>query len=38
MSEAEQPVYVSGQVKEVERLHPNLLTDDMRRLPIRVIR
>jgi hypothetical protein len=35
MSEAEQPVYVSEQVKEVERLHRDLLTDDVRQLPIR---
>src|SRR4051795_9995021 len=35
MSEAGQPVYVSDQVKEVERLHRDLLTDDVRRLPIR---
>lgn len=35
MSEAAQPVYVSDQVKEVERLHRDLLTDEMRRLPIR---
>ncbi len=35
MSEAKQPVYVSDQVKEVERLHRDLLTDDVRRLPIR---
>lgn len=36
MSEAQQPVYVSDEVKEVERLHRELLTDDVRRLPIRV--
>ena len=35
MSEAAQPVYISDQVKEVERLHRDLLTDDVRRLPIR---
>ena len=35
MSEGKQPVYVSVQVKEVERLHGDLLTDDVRRLPIR---
>jgi hypothetical protein len=35
MSEAQQPVYVSDQVREVERLHRDLLTDDERRLPIR---
>ena len=35
MSEAKQHVYVSDQVKEVERLHRDLLTDDVRRLPIR---
>jgi hypothetical protein len=34
MSEGKQPVYVSDQVKEVERLHRDLLTDDVRRLPI----
>lgn len=28
MSEAKQPVYVSDQVKEVERLHRDLLSDD----------
>lgn len=35
MSEGKQPVYVREQVKEVERLHRDLLTDDVRRLPIR---
>ena len=35
MSEAAQPVYVSDQVREVERLHPDLLTDNFRQLPIR---
>jgi hypothetical protein len=35
MTEGKQPVYVSEQVKEVERLHRDLLTDDVRRLPIR---
>jgi hypothetical protein len=35
MSEAAQPVYVSDQVREVERLHFDLLTDAVRRLPIR---
>jgi len=35
MSKAAQPVYVSDQVKEVERLHRDLLSDDVRRLPIR---
>ena len=35
MSEAKQPVYVSDQVKEVERLHRDLLTANVRRLPIR---
>src|SRR4051812_34041067 len=35
MSEAKQPVYVSDQVREVERLHRDLLTDGVRRLPIR---
>src|SRR4051812_32075241 len=35
MSEAQQPVYVSDQVREVERLHRDLLTETMRRLPIR---
>src|SRR4051794_748473 len=35
MSAAEQPVYVSDQVREVERLHRDLLTDGVRRLPIR---
>ena len=34
MSESQQPVYVSDQVKEVERLHRDLLSDDVRRLPI----
>lgn len=35
MSEAEQPVYVCDRVKEVERLHRDLLTDSLRQLPIR---
>src|SRR4051794_11433309 len=35
MSEAQQPVYVSDQVREVERLHRDLLTSDVRRLPVR---
>jgi hypothetical protein len=35
MSEANQPVYVSDQVREVERPHRDLLTDSVRRLPIR---
>ena len=35
MSEAKPPVYVSDQVREVERLHRDLLTDAVRRLPIR---
>src|SRR4051812_18317502 len=35
MSGAERPVYVSDQVREVERLHRDLLTDAVRRLPIR---
>jgi hypothetical protein len=35
MTEAAQPVYVSDQVREVERLHHDLLTDSVRRLPIR---
>lgn len=35
MSEAERPVYVCDQVREVERLHRDLLTDGVRRLPIR---
>ena len=35
MSEARQPVYISDQVREVERLHRDLLTDDGLRLPIR---
>jgi hypothetical protein len=35
MSESQQPVHVSDQVKEVERLHRDLLTDDVRRLPVR---
>jgi hypothetical protein len=34
MSEAAQPVYVSDQVREVERLHRDLLTDSFRQLPI----
>ena len=35
MSEAKQPVFVSDQVREVERLHRDLLTDSVRQLPIR---
>jgi hypothetical protein len=35
MSEGEQTVYVCDQVREVERLHRGLLTDTVRRLPIR---
>ena len=35
MSEAAQPVYVSDQVREVERLHRDLFTDGFRQLPIR---
>jgi hypothetical protein len=35
MSELEQLVYFSDQVREVERLHRDLLTDDVRLLPIR---
>src|SRR4051794_18229275 len=35
MSVVERPVYVSEQVREVERLHRDLLTDIARRLPIR---
>jgi len=35
MSEAAQLVYVSGQVREVERLHRDLLSDSFRHLPIR---
>lgn len=35
MNEAAQPVYVSDQVREVERLHHDLLTDAMGQLPIR---
>ena len=35
MSEAAQPVYVSDQVKEVERLHRDLFTDSFRQLSIR---
>src|SRR5262245_61306604 len=35
MSDVLQPVYVSDQVREVERLHRDLLTDSIRRLPIR---
>lgn len=35
MSEVERPVYVRDQVREVERLHRDLLTDAMPRLPIR---
>jgi len=35
MSGAERSVYASDQVREVERLHRDLLTDGVRRLPIR---
>lgn len=35
MNEGKQPVYVSDQVKEVERLHRDLLSKKMRRLPVR---
>lgn len=35
MSETTQPVYVSDQVKEVERLHRDLLTDSFRKLSVR---
>lgn len=35
MSQAERPVYVSEQVREVERLHHDLLTDSVRQLSIR---
>jgi hypothetical protein len=35
MSEAQPAVYVSDQVRAVERLHRDLLTDAVRRLPIR---
>ncbi len=35
MSEAAYAVYISEQVKAVERLHRDLLTDEVRRLPIR---
>lgn len=35
MREVEHPVYVCDQVREVERLHCDLLTDAVRRLPIR---
>jgi hypothetical protein len=35
MSEATQLVYVSDQVREVERLHRDLFTDSFRQLPIR---
>lgn len=35
MSGAERPVYVSDQVREVERLHRDLLTEAARHLPIR---
>jgi hypothetical protein len=35
MSEGEQLVYVCDQVREVERLHRDLLTDKVRQLPIR---
>lgn len=35
MSEGEQPVYICDQVREVERLHLDLLTGIVRQLPIR---
>lgn len=35
MNETAQPVFVSDQVREVERLHRDLFTDNFRRLPIR---
>jgi hypothetical protein len=35
MSEPAQPVYVSDQVREVERLHRDLLTDAVRLIPVR---
>lgn len=35
MREGEQPVYVCDQVREVERLYRDLLTEAVRRLPIR---
>src|SRR4051794_30562708 len=35
MSDAKQSVYVSDQVRDVERLHRDLLSDHVRRLPIR---
>src|SRR5437867_10045739 len=35
MSEAAQTVYVSDQVREVERLHRDLFTDSFRKLPVR---
>jgi hypothetical protein len=35
MSAAAQPVYVSEQVREVERLHRDLLTGSVRQLPVR---
>jgi hypothetical protein len=35
MSEAAQPVYVSDQVREVERLHRDLFTDSFCNLPLR---
>jgi hypothetical protein len=35
MSKAKQPVYVGDHVREVERLHRDLLMDAARRLPIR---
>ena len=35
MSETTQPVYVSDQVREVERLHRDLFTDIFRQLPVR---
>jgi hypothetical protein len=35
MSEATQPMYVSDQVREVERLHRDLFTDSFRKLPVR---
>ena len=35
MSEAKQPVYVSDQVREIERLHRDLFTDSFRQLAVR---
>jgi hypothetical protein len=34
MSASAQPVYVSDQVREVKRLHRDLLADSIRQLPI----